>query len=195
MFPSATLIAALNHLLEGQPWVRERLVPFAGRSVRLEIPPLDLHLLIAADGALRAAATPDAADATIQLSALRALRLLVARQAPGQGVKVNGDEALAAALHGVFRELRWDIEEDLSRVVGDVAARRLVGWGEALRAWQREAAGSFAGSVGEYLVEERSILAGKGDVAHWVQEVDRLRDDVERLQKRIDRRIPKTPDG
>jgi ubiquinone biosynthesis protein UbiJ len=187
MIPSAALIAALNHLLAGQPWLRERLVPFAGRTAVVRMAPLEAGLSIAADGSVTAADPARAPDATIGLPAFAALRLLSGQAAARQEVAVTGDAAFAAALHGVLQALRWDVEEDLSLVVGDVAARRIVAWGEALRAWQRAAADSLAANIAEYLVEERAVLMSRSEVADWAGEVDRLRDDVERLDKRVDR--------
>ena len=50
------IAAALNHLLESEPWARERLAPFAGEALELRAPPLPaLRFLVAADGRLSAA--------------------------------------------------------------------------------------------------------------------------------------------
>lgn len=187
MLPGALLIDVINHLLEGQPWLREQFAAFAGRHALLESFPLRLALTIAEDGSLREADADAAPDAVVRLSAPTALRLLMRQPGAEQVVEITGDSALAGALHAVLRELRWDVEEDLSRIVGDVAARRIVSFGEALRAWQRGAAANLGQGIGEYLVEERTVLARRDDVQQWLAEVDRLRDDAERLRKRIER--------
>jgi ubiquinone biosynthesis protein UbiJ len=187
--PAAALrgpaVALLNHLLRGQPWLRERLLPFAGRSLRLEIPPLTLVLAIGADAELQPS---DAAtvDATARLSPLTVLRLAAGDERARSGVDVSGDAALAAALGGVLPELRWDAAEDLSRLIGDIPAQRLVRLGEGVLAWQREALSSLLAAASEYLVEERQVLPGREAVANWAREVDALRDDAERLSQRID---------
>ena len=41
-------------------------------------------------------------------------------------LRIDGDVMVAAAVADVARHLRWDIEEDLSRVVGDAAAHHVV---------------------------------------------------------------------
>jgi ubiquinone biosynthesis protein UbiJ len=86
----------------------------------------------------------------------------------------------------VLRELRWDAAEDLSRLVGDIAAHRLVRLGQGVLAWQRETLSSLLAATSEYLVEERHVLPGREAVASWAREVDALRDDAERLGQRID---------
>jgi ubiquinone biosynthesis protein UbiJ len=179
-------VALLNHLLRGQPWLRERLAPFSGRSVRLEVPPLALAMTIGADGELRQS-NAAGADATARLSPLTVLRLAAGDEAARAAVEVNGDAALAAALAGVLRELRWDAAEDLSRLIGDIPAQRLVRLGEGLLAWQRQALSSLLAAAGEYLVEERQALPSRSAVAGWVRDVDALRDDAERLGQRLDR--------
>ncbi|HEY7758907.1 MAG TPA: SCP2 sterol-binding domain-containing protein [Burkholderiales bacterium] len=175
----------LNHLLRGQPWLRERLMPFAGRSVRLEVPPLALVLAISAEGELQPSAAP-VADASARLSPLTVMRLAAGEEGARSGIDVSGDAALAAALAGVLRELRWDAAEDLSRLVGDIAAHRLVRLGQGVLAWQRETLSSLLAATSEYLVEERHVLPGREAVASWAREVDALRDDAERLGQRID---------
>jgi ubiquinone biosynthesis protein UbiJ len=179
--------ALLNHLLRGQPWLRERLTPFAGRGVRLEAAPLPaLALAIEPSGELREAGdTP--ADAVVRLSPLTLARLAVGDPAARTKVEVSGDAALAGAVAGVLSELRWDAEEDLSRVLGDIPAQRLVHLGHGLLDWQRRTLASVLASAAEYLVEERHVLPARALVASWARDVDALRDDVERLAKRLDR--------
>ncbi len=45
---------ALNHLLEREPWARERLAPFAGRTVELRNPPFPALRLCRAARTFRA---------------------------------------------------------------------------------------------------------------------------------------------
>lgn len=193
LLPAAALLQALNHLLAGQPWLRDRLLPHAGRSVRLDVFPARLHLRITADGlaALDAAAADP--DAVIRMSPLNAARLLAGDDSVRPTVDMSGDTALAGVVAGVLRQLRWDYEEDLSRVVGDIPARRFAAIIEDLARWRRSAAAALAGNAAEYLGEESGLLARRDDVARWSREVDALRDDVERLEKRAARRLARRP--
>lgn len=126
-----TGLSALNHVLRQQAWARDRLKAFAGRTVRAQI---DLPLgstqadaRIAVDGTLEVTATESPA---VTLFLRPSLDTVVASlregpQALASEVKIEGDALLAAAVGEIARQLRWDIEEDLSRVVGDVLAHRV----------------------------------------------------------------------
>jgi ubiquinone biosynthesis accessory factor UbiJ len=191
--PAETIVRVLNHLLAGQPWLRERLVAHAGRACRLEVFPLTLQLRVAEDGALRHDPHAQETDATIRMSAVSAARLLAGDERARAEIDLSGDPVLAGALRSVLQELRWDVEEDLSRVVGDIAARRLVQGARSAASWQASAARSVAANLAEYLVEERALLARKDEVQRWAQEVGELRDAVERLEKRIQSLAPEDP--
>jgi ubiquinone biosynthesis protein UbiJ len=187
LLPNAAVVRTLNHLLAGQPWLRERLVPHAGRSCRVEVFPFGLTLLVGMDGSLLLPGGPVEPEAHIRMTPATLARVLSGDEAARQHVQVSGDAAFAGALATTLQALRWDAEEDLSRVVGDVAAHRIVQGAQGLAAWPRAALQGVSASVAEYLVEERPLLARKEDVARFNQEVDALRDAVERLEKRIER--------
>jgi ubiquinone biosynthesis protein UbiJ len=86
----------------------------------------------------------------------------------------------------LFRHLDWDVEEDLSRVFGDIVAHRLASGGKAFAAWQREAVLRLAENLVEYWTEEQPLLARPAEVETFCRDVDTLRDDVARLEKRIE---------
>jgi len=183
----ALAVGLLNHLLDGQPWLRERLVPFSGRTVNVEIAPVSLILAVGPDGGLAILDTDAPPDAVAHLSPLTLVRLASGDDGARGRVEVSGDSAFAAVLAGVLRELRWDAEEDLSHLVGDIAARRVAQAGTSFIAWQRQAALDLAESVAEFWTEEQPLLARKADAESWAAAVDEVRDDTERLEKRIER--------
>ena len=180
--------AAINHLLREAGWARERLVPFAGCSVRFEVPPVRLALSIDADGYL-APEGPQSDPATVvRLTAPALIRLTwLHDESARQDIEVDGDAALATAITGVLSGLRWDIEEDLSRVVGDVAAHRLAQAGSGMLAWQASAMSNLAHALAEYWTAEQPLLVSHEALHEFVRAVDALRDDVQRLEKRIER--------
>jgi ubiquinone biosynthesis protein UbiJ len=183
------LASALNHLLEAEPWARERLAPFSGETVTLAAPPLpELRLSILADGRV----APSADDAAAPSLTLTLGTDALAAMARGEeylmrAVAVTGNARLASEVMVLVRHLRWDPEEDLSRLVGDAAARRLVGLAREFARWQIDAAQRLAGSLVEYAVEERRILVPRPELEPLVAGVARLRDAIERLEKRIER--------
>jgi len=185
---SGTAAAAINHLLRDAGWARERLISFAGRSVQFEIPPVRLAFSIDPDGYLVAVEPQDAAAALVRCSAPALIRLIgLHDESARQDLHVEGDSALASAFTSVLSGLRWDIEEDLSRIVGDVAARRLTQAGSGLLAWHAQAASNLAQALAEYWTGERPLLVGRDALGEFVRAVDALRDDAQRLEKRIER--------
>jgi ubiquinone biosynthesis protein UbiJ len=86
-----------------------------------------------------------------------------------------------------MRNLRWDVEEDLSRLVGDIAAHRIAGAARAVARGAREAGLRTAQAAAEYWTEESPLIASRVKVAGFVDAVARLTEDLERLDKRIDR--------
>ena len=164
-------IAALNHLLEKEPWAHERLAAFAGAVVELAAAPLP-SLRLRIDEAGLAASAPAQAAPTLVVS----LR-------PG-AIDWSGDERLAEALREVARSLRWDAEEDLSRLTGDVLARRIVQAGQDLAAWQRDAAQRVAGSFADYFAQENRLLVARPELEALAREREALERRIEALERR-----------
>lgn len=102
-------------------------------------------------------------------------------------VVLEGSAELASAVQDLFRQLSWDIEDDLSRIFPDIVAHRLAEGGRAFAAWQKDAATRLAENLAEYFTEEQPLLARPADVESFRREVDRLRDDAAGLERRIER--------
>jgi len=180
--------ACINHLLRNADWAREQLQPFARAAVRFVLPPASATFAIAEDGTLLPAGYGMQPSAIIHLTPPLAFRLLVLKDESARAdVAVEGDAALAGALTRVLITLRWDAEEDLSRLIGDIAAHRAAQAGHAFVGWQRATAANIARAVGEYVTEEQPLVAGREALRAYTTAVDELRDDTERLEKRIAR--------
>ena len=178
--------AALNHLLKGASWARERLRPFAGRIARFELAPFTVAFTILDSGEVADAPASSTPDVRFTLSPGIALRMLGGDSDAWQKVAVAGDGALAREVLYIAHNLQWDVEEDLSRVIGDVAAHRLAMAAGELRRWQRDSTRNFTRAMAAYWTEEQPLVAAKPDVERFVRDVDTLRDDVARLEKRIE---------
>jgi ubiquinone biosynthesis protein UbiJ len=181
-------VAALNHLFAQQPWAAGRLAAFAGQSVQFRCRPFpDLHFRILETGLVDKAETDAAGDLVVTMKPA-ALPLLLARdETVLRLVEIEGSAELASAVQYLFRHLAWDAEEDLSGLLGDVVAHRLASGGRAFAAWQRDAAERLAQNFAEYWTEEQPLLARPSDVEKFCRDVDALRDDTARLEKRIER--------
>jgi ubiquinone biosynthesis protein UbiJ len=175
---------AINHLLRREAWARERLIPFAGRTVRLAVPPATIILAVKASGEVAGAESLEP-DATITVPAASMLDLLRDPTSAASKAEVSGDAEFAQAIAYLFTHLRWDVEEDMSKVVGDVAAHRIAQFGRAAAQLPGQVADSLSRSFAAYLRDERQAVPTRGEVASFNLAVDALRDDVARLEKRL----------
>jgi ubiquinone biosynthesis protein UbiJ len=175
---------ALNRLLDAQPWARERLAPFAGMAIELRAPPFpSLRFVILPGGTLEAGGGGADLVLTLRPEALPAL--MQSEEHFVRSIDVTGDARLAAEVMTLMRDLRWDAEEDLARLVGDVAAHRLMVFARGFAAWQADAARRLAEGFADYAAEEKRVLLSRPDFEAFASQVSRLRDAVERLDKRV----------
>ncbi|MCM8612370.1 hypothetical protein [Accumulibacter sp.] len=183
-----------NHLLETDDWARERLAAFVGKSASLRLGGreflrvvIDERGLLQRDAAGTSATVATVATVSIELPADTPARLLGDRAAVFAAATIAGSADLAQTLSQVFGNLRWDIEEDLSQLVGDIAARRGLQLAGHVARWHWQATSRLAGAVAEYLTEEAAEIASRRDIQGFCDEVDLLRDDLARLEKRLSR--------
>jgi ubiquinone biosynthesis protein UbiJ len=176
----------LNHILRANSWALERLRPHAGRVVCVDNPPFSFVIVVTASGEAADAGKDAVPDVTVRVTPGLMLRVLARDTSAWNEVKVEGNVEFASALSHVARHLRWDVEEDLSRVFGDIAAHRMVETGRKIGDWGRQGADNLARSFTEYWTEERPLIASRDDIEQFNRDVDALRDDVSRLEKRIE---------
>ena len=187
-FPVSTF---LNRVLSDYPAARVRLQTHHGKVIAAQIGPVETRMRITSDGEmelvgntgnLAPAQLPDV-SLTLPLSLLPGL---AARDpAAFSQIAFTGDSELAATLADIARNVEWDIEADLSRVIGDVAAHRLLGSARRARAFRVQAGQRFAVNVAEYLTEERQAFITARDLEALTQQNETLRDDVARLDARL----------
>lgn len=177
---------ALNALLERESWARDRLARHAGKTARFALGGFALSLTIDSEGRVQEA--DSAVVPNVTLSAAESSSL--ARLLPGDGradfadlTHISGDAALAQVVADLARDLRWDAEDELARVVGDIPAARLLGGARALAGGAREAGGRLARNVSEYLAEESAVLVGRPQWEQWRLDLARFGADSDALAR------------
>jgi ubiquinone biosynthesis protein UbiJ len=180
-------VIGLNHVLRQQDWPRARLRPFAGRTVAFRLAPFpDLCVSIRDDGLLDEARADSEADLTVTLKPSELPRLLRRDENALSDIAFAGAADLAQVVRQLFRELEWDVEEDLSRIFGDALAHRMAQTGRDLVSWQQEAATRLAQNFADYWTEERPLIIRREQIADFGAEVERLREAVQELERRIE---------
>lgn len=178
----------VNHLLRREAWARERLQAHQRKTLTIQIAPFGaIHLRIGEDGLLEGMAASEAPDLGLELTAGTLPGLMRGDEAAVREVKVSGDTELAECVQFLFKNLRWDVEEDLSKIIGDAAAHRSVESGRAFYHWQRDGARRMGDNFSEYWREESKVLPSRSEVDHFISDVSVLRDAIARLEKHIEK--------
>lgn len=180
------VLSFLNHLLGNAHWARCHLLPFAGRKACLVAPPLTIEFAIAADGLLLASSQSDApADVRLTLPGDTLLQALQGLHRPIAHAHVEGNAEFATALSFVFRNLSWDIEEDLSRIIGDIAAHRLVAATQALGTINRQTGTRIRDNITSLLVDEFALLVTQDEAHRHAIELNEMRVKLRSIQSRV----------
>ncbi len=111
------------------------------------------------------------------------------------GIAVTGDGEVAEDFSTLLRLARPDLEEQLAHVVGDVLAHQAGNAVRNVHAWNKQALAALGLNTTEYLQEESRQLPARVEVEGFFAEIERLRDDAERVAVRIDRHIAAAEKG
>ena len=182
----ALAIPPLNRLLRSSPWALERLQPHAGKTALLACAPWEVRVTVSESGELAQADSDAVPDVVVVTTPGLLLRVASGDDNAWGEAKLEGDVQFAGAIDYVRRNLRWDYEETLSRLLGDVAAHRIAGAVHSADRWRRTAGLNMARGIAEYAAHENPQVANAEAVGEFNAEVDRMRDDVDRLEKRIE---------
>ena len=151
-----TLLA--NHVLGIEPIAMQRLKQHAGRSIQLHfqgwpplLPPLPTTTFRVTNAGLLEwcdAEAPIEPDLRVDIDASNpALAMLQTVTGERPKVVVAGDAAFATDLNWLIDNLRWDVQDDLARLVGQGPAREVARIASGVAAGVREAARAVGGLV------------------------------------------------
>ncbi len=173
----------LNTVLALDPATASRLPALAGKPLRVQIQPFASTVtLTVIDGQLRFAGPDEVAAITLSGSLADFLQAAVNQGELSAGsLQVQGDVGAAQRWQQFFTDLQPDWEEQLARALGDVAGPQVARFLRSLAAWLRQAVQQLQRSGIDYLQEESRVLVAPAELQAFLAEVDRLRDDAERL--------------
>ena len=102
-------------------------------------------------------------------------------------LNLSGDARLAQRFQKLLNHLKPDVEEELSSLIGDVAANRLGKISRGIVRWGRDARSTMGANIREYLQEESRDVPSRYETDKFSENIGTLRDDVERLEARVNR--------
>ena len=103
------------------------------------------------------------------------------------GVFVKGDAHTAKAFQDMLKAVDIDWEELLSRWIGDIAAHQVGNAARNTAAWGNHALETMSCNVNEYLQHESRDLPSRYAMNEFLDAVDTLRNDADRLEARVHR--------
>ena len=186
------IAGAINRVLPFDPDTQAQLATLAGKIIAIEIgegdPPWRLFVCPTATGIDLRTGVERPADVTIAGS-LAVFAQLWRRPvtAPVGQLHVSGDIELGQRFQRLLRRLDIDGEELASRYVGDIAARQLGNLWRAGNQWARHVTATLGADSTEYLREEARVVPSRERVREFLDAVDGLRADVDRLEQRLQR--------
>ena len=197
----AAIETALNQYIHMDSAAADKLTLLAGKVIAIELQGWDftLYLLVDSDGMQVMSAYAGKADTIIKGSPVALFNLsqgdTTAASLREQNITIDGDLELGQQFSQFFKQLDIDWEERLAQLLAKATSEsnadfithkfsRAVG---ALQQWQQQAKASLEQNVAEYLLQESRILPERKEMEPFFRAVDTLRNDVDRLEARIQR--------
>lgn len=157
------LVLFLNHVLMQEKEAQDRLARRKGNVIHVRWGVFALDLLVTPAGLFDRApvsAKPDLMVAVAAESPLVVAQSVLAGKPPP--VKIEGDVQLAAELGWLAENLRWDVEEDLSRVIGDIPAHAIADAGRKMLAGLKQFVAMRPGATSAAAVPAVTPAPGDG---------------------------------
>ena len=190
---TATLETAVNAWLKLDANAINRLQALQGKIIALHIsnPGLDLYFVPTNSGLKVMNHYDGEPDVRLSGSALAFMRLSGAEDSGKaileNNIQVEGSMALAEQFSAIIRDVNIDWEELLSGAVGDIVAHQAGQFTRAGKGWMDDTAQAMRMNTSEYLQEESRILPAEAEVKQYMDAVDILRADADRLEARVQR--------
>ncbi len=181
-----------NRLLRLDPETLRRLGDLQGRVIGIEFRDLARKLYLhPSESGFRLATecdTPPAVTLRGTLATFGRLGLGTQTETLKAGeLDIEGDAALGQRLQRILGNLELDWEEPLARLFGDPLGHGIGRAARAAFAWQRTVLRTFGSNTAEYLQEEARLLPVRHEVEAFLNAVDVVRADADRLTARIQR--------
>ena len=173
----------LDHLLSQNDWMQTKLIVHKNKVIVIEISSLKIILKIDETGLLHSLNESEEFDCIIKLTVNDFINQLINKNIGN--ISIKGDLELANQVSQVLRGVEWDVEEDLSKYLGDIPAIQATKFLKKVVTNSQENVENITGAFIEYWQEENKILTKKRDVEIFNSEVDKIVEDTERLEAKI----------
>jgi ubiquinone biosynthesis protein UbiJ len=189
---AAALEEALDLYLEQDPQALRQCGALNGKIIALEISGLGISLYFfpGSNGIQVMSRFEGEADTVLTASPLGLAKLALGSREDAlfQGaVEIRGDTETGRQFQDLLANTDWDWEERVSHVTGDVIARQLGNLFRLSGKFIGESGRTLAQDITEYLQEEARWLPTRTEVNYFLNDIDELRSDVDRVDARVQR--------
>jgi len=185
---ATTLETLLSQALRWNPSSSQTLQKLSGKIIRIETSGIELTLFPDNQGIIVLSHYDGDVDVCISGAPFTLLRLLLQDEASNNpDVTIKGKMSLAQHLFQLLKELDIDWEEQLAQRLGDIPAHKLGTLFRQCQNYTRVRLDSLQHNISEYLQEETRHLPTPTEMETFLNAVDTLRDDLERLEQRVRR--------
>ncbi|MCV6589666.1 MAG: SCP2 sterol-binding domain-containing protein [Marinobacterium sp.] len=184
---------SINAVLRNDPTSLQRLSQLEGKTLVIQLTQPDMRFAILpnADGLQLHSKMGLDADVTLTGTPADFMRLLSSPDKAaamfGQGISASGDNGLATELQHILSASHFDWEGKLAAIIGNLPAHQLADFISFKSNQYRTIGNSLLENLQEYLKEESDLLPARPEVDDFLNAVDRLRDDADRLEARFQR--------
>ena len=185
------LETVINRYLALDPELLNKLADFEGKVVKLEITGVnkELYMFPGARGIQVSTEHDGAADTVLRGAPVSLFKMGLVSNAANMllkgEVEISGDTRLGHQFKNVFSQMDIDWSAPLASLFGDSISFQLQQSGKNISRWGIGIAKSFSMSFSEYLQEESQDAVTETELNIFNESVDQLRDDVDRLQAKI----------
>ncbi|NOX43927.1 MAG: sterol-binding protein [Gammaproteobacteria bacterium] len=187
---------AINQYLKLDPVALTRLANYSDKTVAVQLNGFDVtfYIKVKPEGVMVIKDVPENIDTWLIGTPVSLINMALAKESQDSenilfsgDVEIKGDVELGQALKQILNQIEIDLEEQLSKITGDVIAHQVGNLARAGKSWSKKTAETLELDVAEYLQEESQQLPRCEEVEQFLSNVDLIRSDVDRLEARVKR--------
>tara|TARA_Y100001960_G_scaffold333166_1_gene436861 strand:- start:2686 stop:3291 length:606 start_codon:yes stop_codon:yes gene_type:complete len=183
---SSVALTSFNHILLSDRCAKKRLQSHIGKTIQFCISPFfSTELTVQKNGELAVAVNSKNIDATATCALGLLPRLFMHDEDAYSEISISGDSVFAKDFIRISKNIHWDVEQDLSKVTGDILAHRIVQTSTNIKYLHSNTIHNLLATIVEYWLEEQPLLAKSSHIKEFNDSVDTLNKETDQLEIRI----------
>jgi len=187
------LETALNKVLRLDPQALKKLQQLNSKSIKIHITDWNIafYILPYEQGVQLVTDFHEAPTTTVSGKLFNLMKVGAARATTtslfDESISINGNTKIGEDIRDILKNIDIDWEEQLSKITGDTMAHPIARNFKKLLRFAKQSAQSLSDNISEYLHYESKQLPPKDAAEQFIEEITKLRDDVDRMEARIQR--------